>query len=111
MVRGLVAPPAELAEALGFARAWVSRDPPMVTWADEAIRMFTDRALGPLTARDVHVLIDWIDELPELAHKLEELDRESLRQELWVLALRLLEARQTTPLPFRVVKRRAWPTR
>jgi hypothetical protein len=64
----------------------------MVTWADEAIRMFTDRAFGPLTARDVQALIDQIDECPELARKLEELDRESLRQELWVRALPLREA-------------------
>ena len=83
----------------------------MVTWADEAIRMFADRALGLLTAGDVHVLIDWIDERPEVALKLGKLDRESLRQELWVLALRLLEARRATPLPFRVAKSRAWPTR
>lgn len=73
--------------------AWVSRGPPpMVTWADEAIRMFTDRTLGPLTACDVRVLIDWIDGHPELAGKLEDLDRESLRKELRVLALPLLEA-------------------
>ena len=83
----------------------------MVTLTDEAIRMFTDRSLGSLTARDVRALIDQIDECPELERKLEELDRESLRQELWVLALRLLEARRATPLPFRVVKSRAWPTR
>jgi hypothetical protein len=40
---------------------------PIVTWTDEAIRMFTDHALGPLTTRDLHALIDWIDERPDLA--------------------------------------------
>ena len=71
----------------------------MVTWADEAIRMFTDHALGFLTAGDVRVLIDWIDERPDLAAKLDALDRESLRQELWVLAQPLLEARRAPPSP------------
>ena len=79
----------------------------MVTWTDEAIRMFTDGALGSLTVRDVRALIDQIDECPELERKLEELDRESLRQELLVLALPLLEARQATRSPFRVAKSRA----
>ena len=37
-----------------------------MTWTDVAIRMFTDHALGPLTAREVHALIDWIDERPDL---------------------------------------------
>ena len=68
----------------------------MVTWADEAIRMFMDRAFGPLTTRDVHALIDQIDERPELARRLEGLDRESRRQELLVFALPLLEARRAS---------------
>ena len=72
----------------------------MLTWADEAIRMFTDRTLGLRNARDVHALIDWIDERPELVHKLEELDEKPLRQELLLLALPLREARQATPSPF-----------
>ena len=82
----------------------------MVTWADEAIHMFRDRALGSLTARDVQALIDRIDDRPELARKLEELDRESRRKELWALALPLLAARQAEQSPFRVAKSRAWPT-
>ena len=89
--------------------AWLSRGvPTVVTWADEAIRMFTDGALGSLTVRDVRALIDQIDECPELARKLEELDRESLRQELWVRALPLREARQATssPLPAHIPARR-----
>ena len=61
--------------------------------------MFTDHALGPLTTREVHALIDWIDERPDLAAKLDALDRESLRQELWVLAQPLLEARRAAPSP------------
>ena len=83
----------------------------MVTWVDEAIRMFTDHALGCLTAGDVHLLIDWIDERPEVARKLEGLDWESLRQELWVLALPLLQARQATLASFRAAKGLVWPTR
>ena len=61
--------------------------------------MFTDHALGPLTTREVHALIDWIDERPDLAAKLDTLDRESLRQELWVLTQPLLEARRAVSLP------------
>ena len=80
----------------------------MVTWADEAVRMFTDHAFGSLTARDVRALIDRIDACPELARKLEELDRESRRRELGLLAL---EAREATPSPFAAAKSRAWPTR
>ena len=83
----------------------------MVTWADEAIRMFTGHALGSLTAQDVRALIDRIDEHPELERKLEKLDRESLRQELWMLALPLHKARQAEQSPFRVAKTRASPTR
>ena len=69
----------------------------MLTWADEAIRMFTERVFGPLTARDIRALIDQIDESPELARKLEGLDRESRRQELRVLALPILEASREPP--------------
>jgi hypothetical protein len=76
----------------------------MTTWADEAIRMYTEDALGPLTAEDVHALIDAIDECRDLACKLDELDRESQRKELWKLALPLHKARRVTPSPFRVVK-------
>ena len=83
----------------------------MATWADEAIRMYTDRAFGFLTAQDVRALIDQIDERPELARKLEKLDRDLQRQELRMLALRLLEARKATPSPAGAGKRRAWPTR
>jgi hypothetical protein len=63
--------------------------------------MFADHALGPLTTRDLHALIDSIDERPELAAKLDTLDRESLRQELWVLAQPLLETRRAAPSPSR----------
>lgn len=87
----------------------------MVTWADEAIRMYTDGALGSLTAQDVRALIDHIDERPELARRLGELDQESRRNELWELARSLMVARRATPSPFRVAnsvaKSRARPTR
>ena len=80
-------------------RSGQQRQFPIVTWTDEAIRMFTDHALGPLTTREVHALIDWIDERPDLAAKLDTLDRESLREELRVLAQPLLEARRAAPSP------------
>ena len=83
----------------------------MATWADEAIRMFTDRAFGPLIPRDVHALIDWVDERPALARKLEGLDRESLRKELRVLAMSLLPARRPTPSRPGTLNSWAWPTR
>ena len=80
----------------------------MLTWADVAIHMYMDRSFGSLTAQDVRSLIDWIDERPELARKLEEFAGESLRRELALLAL---EVREVTPSPFRVVKSRASATR
>jgi hypothetical protein len=83
----------------------------MVTWADEAIRMFMDRSFGSLTARDVRALIDQIDERPKLARKLEALEGEARRQELWVLALPLLEAYPATPSPFGAPRSRPSPTR
>jgi hypothetical protein len=73
--------------------------------------MFTDRALHPLVPRDVHSLIDWIDDRPEVARKLAELDRESQRKELRVLALPLMEARQSERAPFDFSVSRAIPTR
>jgi hypothetical protein len=68
--------------------------------------MFSDHALGPLATRDAHALIDWIDERPELAAKLDTLDRESLRQELWVLAQPLLKARRAAASPSRTSNNR-----
>jgi hypothetical protein len=73
--------------------------------------MFTDRTLGLSVPRDVHALIDWIDDRPEVARKLQALDRESRRQELRTLAQPLVEARRATPLAPASLQGCVWPTR
>ena len=65
-----------------------------MTWADEAVRMYNEGELDPLTAADVHALIDLVDEDSGLRQKLEGLERKAQRAELRILAAQLVRTRR-----------------